>query len=74
MLAKLLLLAIVVAAVWYAFKSAGRPRRRRGTNGARSIENMAKCSRCGVYVPTVNAVPCARDACPYLPPGRSGAA
>ena len=70
MWAKLLVLVIAVAAVWYGFKFFGRPRT---TVATPRIESTVKCPRCGVYVPSVNAVPCGREACPYLASGGSGA-
>jgi len=69
MLPKLLLLAIAVVAVWYAFKFFSRPRK---TPSTPAIESTEKCPRCGVYVPTVNATACGREACPYPPLGKPG--
>jgi len=70
MLAKLLLIAIAVAAAWYAFKFLGRPRK---ADAPPAIERTVKCPRCGVFVPTVNAEPCGREGCPYLRSGGTGA-
>ena len=67
---KLLLLAIAIVVVWYGFKIFSRPRK---AGAAPAIEGTVKCARCGVYVPTVNAAPCGRDGCPYLPSQRPGA-
>jgi len=71
MWSKLLLLAIAVAAIWYAFKILNRPSKRAAASPA--IERTIQCAQCGVYVSKVNAAPCGRDGCPYLPPARSGA-
>jgi hypothetical protein len=69
MLPKLLLLAIAIVAVWYAIKFLNRPRT---TPSTPAIESTEKCRRCGVYVATVNAAACGRDACPYPSLGKPG--
>jgi len=65
MWSKLLFLAIAIVAIWYAFKILNRPSKSGATPPA--IEPTIQCARCGVYVPKVNAAPCGRDGCPYLP-------
>jgi len=66
---KLLLLALVLAGLWLAFRVIGRKRRLpdRGRRGGTRIaaEDMTGCPRCGVYVSARRAAPCARTDCPY---------
>ena len=71
-LGKLLLLAIVVAAVWYAFKTVGGQGQRRPgkvrekrKQTADSIDKMDKCPVCGTYVVADRAANCGRKGCPY---------
>jgi hypothetical protein len=74
MWSKLLLLAVAIAAVWYAFKIfARRSQSKPDRSAPLAIERTIKCARCGVYVPMIDAEPCARDGCPYLPSTGSGA-
>ncbi|SLN72489.1 hypothetical protein [Oceanibacterium hippocampi] len=78
---KLLVLAAVVAGVWYGFKYLSRdtakvgrkaeeapakaPKGRRAPADP-SVEEMQKCARCGTYV-TGDARDCGRAGCPYPP-------
>jgi len=69
---KLLVLAIVVAAVWYGFKLVGRldQQRKRKVAEAKkkpsdSIGEMEKCRVCGTYVAAGGAENCGRQGCPY---------
>ncbi len=69
-IAKLIVLAAVIALVWYGFKWMGR--RRAGGGGDRvadeapaAIEDMDKCALCGTFVPAEGARDCGRDGCPY---------
>jgi hypothetical protein len=72
-LSKLLVLAILIAVVWYGFKLAGRMGRTRlrgtGTDdsppGTPRIEDMTRCCVCGVFVPAAGARDCGRAGCPY---------
>lgn len=74
--AKILLIAAVVAAVWYGFKYLTRPekddaedkRARKpapgpSSGGARAVEDMVRCPVCGAYQAR-NAGPCEREDCP----------
>ena len=70
-LAKLLVLAAVVAAVWYGFKIIGR--RNQSSKVAReeleaghiSAEDTVECPCCSTYVVPATAGPCSRADCPY---------
>ncbi len=68
---KLIVLAAVIAVVWYGFKWMGRPRTGGGGRVADdpppSIEEMDKCDLCGTFVPAEGAQDCGRDGCPYPP-------
>ena len=71
-LGKLVVLAIVVAAVWYGFKFVTRLDRQRKAKVDRdrdqkteSIDQMEKCPTCGTYVLTGKAQDCGRPGCPY---------
>ena len=74
-LTKLLVLAVIVALVWYGFKWAGRvggqrgggeiPRDDAGRAALEDAEDMAKCEVCGTFVPARGAGNCGRDGCPY---------
>ena len=70
-LAKLLVLAAIIAAVWYGFKIIGR--RNQGpkvaedkpATGRISAEDTVQCARCGTYVVPGAATSCGRADCPY---------
>jgi uncharacterized protein len=76
-LTKLLVLAVIIALVWYGFKWAGRISAQRGGGGGEiprddtaraaleDAEDMAKCELCGTFVPAQGATDCGRDNCPY---------
>ena len=76
-LTKLLTLALLVLAVWYAFKWAARvnrigreherTRRQAAGEKRRTIpaEDMVRCADCGVYVSPTSATACGRPGCPY---------
>lgn len=72
-LPKLLVLAAIIAAVWYGFKWVGRYNRiqqekakdRVRQNQADAAADMIPCPKCGVYVPEGDATTCARGDCPY---------
>jgi len=75
--AKILLIAAVMAAVWYGFKYLTRPEKDAAEDkraqkpkpgpaaggGARAVEDMVRCRVCGAYQAR-NAGPCERKDCP----------
>ena len=76
-LAKLIVLAIAIAAVWCVFRwlqrsgqrPVGRTRRSaavdRGGTAKPVAEETVRCPVCAVYVPALHPQSCGRDACPY---------
>ena len=74
---KLLVLAAIIAAVWYGFKMLGRgghvrakdsePDKRIGSHrkAEAEAEDMSKCDVSGTFVPASGARHCGRDGCPY---------
>jgi len=75
---KFILIALVIAAVWYAFKYAGRIdeihraiKRRQPPPGpvkpqAIQAEDLVECRVCGSYVAVSSAKACGRPDCPGL--------
>ena len=77
---KLLVLAAVLAAVWYGFKIVGRLDKQRKEEGRlqkkssaakqpakaeAGSEDMVQCAVCGSYVAASGAANCGRPDCPY---------
>lgn len=73
---KLLVLAAIVAVVWYGFKYVGRRNRIAAEDAARrttearvreleQAEDMDKCAVCGTFVPVSAARHCGREDCPW---------
>ena len=70
---KLLVLAVIIAAVWYGFKMWGRGGRIRAEDSepdgrieaGSEPEDMSRCDVCGTFVPEGSARHCGRDGCPY---------
>ena len=77
---KLLVLAIIVLVVWYAFKYVTRVEEvkralRRAVDEKRqaaqpaprppAAEDLVKCIGCGAYVTSHGAAPCGRAECPW---------
>ena len=70
---KLLVLAAIIAAVWYGFKLIGRLDRARKARlesegesaSPAGAEDMERCAACDVFVAARNAASCGRDDCPY---------
>lgn len=66
MIMKYVVLAAIIAAVWYGFKIVARRNKAKQMEEARreSVEDMTSCPVCGVYV-TPEQGDCGREACPY---------
>ncbi len=69
---KLIVLAAIIAAVWYGFKWVGRYQKlQRVKEKARQREDridaaeMVACAVCGTFVVEAEAADCGRDDCPY---------
>ena len=65
---KLLVLAAIIAAVWYGFKWVTRMRDIRDAAEAErevTAEEMVRCPKCDAYVVAKGASDCGRDGCPY---------
>jgi len=72
MLSKLIILAVVIAAVWYGFKLLTRINLQRGQKVAQDkkdavsgIADTVQCPVCGTYVAAIGAADCGKSACPY---------
>ena len=72
MLLKLLVLAAIIAAVYFGFrvidrriKGAGTPAARNETRPADDSQAMTRCDTCQTYVPAQGAGTCGRADCPY---------
>jgi len=79
-LGKLVLLAGLIAAVWYGFKYRARieairrdvraevARRQRAAGApppARGVEDLVKCPECGAFVAAKGATNCGKPHCPW---------
>ena len=80
-LAKLLVLAAIIGAVWFGFKyytrieakraadrlksGQRRPRRSAKRESVEDAETMVQCPVCKVYQPAGDTAPCDRADCPY---------
>ncbi len=77
---KLLVLAAIIAAVWYGFRLVGRldaarknrpgghervDRRGSGGDAPADVEDTVQCPVCNAYVVAKSASPCDRPDCPY---------
>lgn len=69
---KLLLLALIIAAVWFysrARRRAAGSKAGERRSGARAsaieAEEMAQCRRCGTYVSALRPTGCGKPDCPY---------
>ena len=72
MLTKLIILAAVIAAVWYGFKLMTRIDQQRREKVAQDkkdavsgVADTVQCPVCGTYVAAVGAADCGKSACPY---------
>lgn len=77
-LGKILVLAAMIALVWYGFKYVARRNRNVNRDEAdgrlsqrddaandEKIQDMETCSVCGTFVPNASARSCGRESCPY---------
>ena len=74
-LTKIVVLAAIVAAVWYGFKFVGRLEKRRKEDLAvsrkpepvdvKDVGEMIKCPKCDAFVAASGAMNCGRSNCPY---------
>lgn len=75
-LGKILVLALIVAAVWFGFKWIGRMNSlsqarksdkvgKQGTRPLEDAEQMINCPVCEAYVVATSAQSCGREDCPY---------
>ena len=68
MIMKYLLLALIVAGVWYGFKAIARRNKAKTAEDQRkksdSVEDMTACSVGGTFV-TPEQGECGKDGCPY---------
>ncbi len=73
---KLLVLAAIIAIVWYGFKIVGRRNQNLAEKAARKAvdnektarqeaQDMDKCAKCGTFVPALAARHCGRTDCPW---------
>jgi hypothetical protein len=67
-LPKLIVLAIIIAAVWYGFKMVSRRNKLRADEALsrekEAVEDMSRCAVCDTFVPG-GARHCGRSGCPY---------
>ena len=70
---KILVLAVIIAVVWYGFKFVGRlqAKRQEELKDARREGNlkdagdMVKCPQCAAFVVAGGAAKCSKSECPY---------
>lgn len=70
---KILVLAVIIAAVWYGFKFVGRLQANRqeeprdgGREGdSKDAGDMVKCPQCAAFVVAGAAAKCSKSECPY---------
>ncbi|MED5359210.1 MAG: hypothetical protein VYD85_12450 [Pseudomonadota bacterium] len=70
---KLMVLAVIIAAVWYGFKCFGRLQANRqeklrdaGREGnSKDAGDMVKCPQCTAFVVAGGAAKCSKSECPY---------
>ena len=68
-LAKILLIAVVIVGVWYAYRwlnrlNAGAGRQIGPAEPPRPVQDMRACTACGTYV-SASATSCGRKECPW---------
>lgn len=73
-LSKILVLAAIIAVVWFGFKWVARVNKLRqsaakqkvgGGGSAENAEDMVKCPTCDAFVAPESARNCGRNGCPY---------
>jgi hypothetical protein len=68
MIMKYLVLAAIVAAVWYGFKAISRRNKAKTAEdqrkAAEAVEDMTACTTCGTFV-TSDQRNCGKSGCPY---------
>lgn len=71
-LGKLIVLAAIIAAVWFGFKWVGRVKQIRKESGraavggtASKVEDTVQCRQCAAFVVAKGAKNCGRADCPY---------
>ena len=70
---KILVLAVIIAVVWYGFKFVGRLQAKRqeelknaGREGnSKDAGDMVKCPQCAAFVVAGGAAKCSKFDCPY---------
>ena len=70
---KILVLAVIIAVVWYGFKVVGRLQAKRqeelknaGREGnSKDAGDMVKCPQCAAFVVAGGAAKCSKSECPY---------
>ena len=70
---KILVLALIIAVVWYGFKFVGRLQAKRqeelknaGREGnSKDAGDMVKCPQCAAFVVAGGAAKCSKSECPY---------
>ena len=70
---KILVLAVIIAVVWYGFKFVGRLQAKRqeelknaGREGnSKDAGDMVKCQQCAAFVVAGGAAKCSQSECPY---------
>ena len=70
---KILVLAVIIAAVWYGFKFVGRLQAKRQEElkdarregNSKDAGDMVKCPQCAAFVVAGGAAKCSKFDCPY---------
>ena len=70
---KILVLAVIIAAVWYGFKFVGRLQAKRQEElkdarregDSKDAGDMVKCPQCAAFVVAGGAAKCSKSECPY---------
>ena len=70
---KILVLAVIIAVVWYGFKFVGRLQAKRQEElknagrecNSKDAGDMVKCPQCAAFVVAGGAAKCSKSECPY---------